>query len=64
MAKTKVKKPVLTLIGQNGNAFMILGLAQRVAKQNDMDWEKISEEAMSGDYDHLLATMTKYFKVQ
>lgn len=59
----KKKKPVLVLVGQDGNAFMILGLAMRVAQKNKMNWEKIKKEAMSGDYDHLLQTMMKYFDV-
>lgn len=57
-------KPVLEIIGQDGNAFAILGKAQRVARQNNMDWEEIRTEAMSGDYDHLLQTMVKYFEVE
>jgi len=57
-------KPKLELLGQDGNAFFILGKAQRVAEENDMDWEKIKKEAMDGNYDHLLQTMMKYFKVE
>jgi len=56
-------KPKLQLIGQDGNAFYILGKAQKVAKANDMDWEKIKAEATSSDYNHLLFTMMKYFDV-
>ena len=56
-------KPTLNIVGKNGNAFNILGLAHRVAINNDMDWDKISKDAMSGDYDHLLRTMMKYFDV-
>ena len=61
---TEVKKPKLELCGQNGNAFVILGLARRVAVKNKMDWEAIKKEAMAGDYDHLLVTMMKYFDVE
>jgi len=57
-------KPVLKLIGQDSNAFMILGLAQRVAKRNRMDWEAIKADATSGDYDHLLQVMMKHFEVE
>ena len=57
-------KPTLKLVGEDGNAFAILGLARRVARDNKMDWEKIKTEAMSGDYDHLLQTMMKYFDVE
>lgn len=56
-------KPELKLSGEDGNAFNILGKAQRVALNNDLDWKKILKEATSGDYDHLLQTMMKYFEV-
>ena len=56
-------KPRLKLIGADGNAFAILGAACRVAKHNGMDWDAIRAEATSGDYDHLLATIMKYFEV-
>ena len=57
-------KPILKILGNDGNAFAILGAAQRVAKQNGLDWKAISAEATSGDYDHLLQTMVKYFEVK
>ena len=61
---TEKKKPVLKIIGTDGNAFAILGKAQRVAKQNGMDWDKIRTEATSGNYDNLLGVMMKYFDVE
>ncbi len=61
---TEVSKPVLKVIGGDGNAFAILGAARRVALKNKMDWEAIQKEAMSGDYNHLLCTMMKYFDVK
>lgn len=57
-------KPVLVLTGKDGNAFSILGNARKVALKNDMDWGKISAEATSGDYGHLLETMGNYFEVE
>lgn len=57
-------KPTLKIIGEDGNAFVILGKAQRVARENDMDWKTIQAEATTGDYDHLLRTMMKYFEVE
>jgi hypothetical protein len=57
-------KPILKLLGTDGNAFALLGKAQRVARQNGMDWEKIRTEAMSGNYDHLLQTLMKHFEVE
>ena len=64
MDKEKVIKLVRKLLGQDSNAYTILGLARRVARKNKMDWETIQKEATSGDYDHLLQTMFKYFKVK
>ena len=57
-------KPRLGLVGTDDNAFAILGKAGIIARRNGMDWDKISLEAMSGDYDHLLQTMIKYFDVE
>jgi len=57
-------KPKLKIIGEDGNVFVILGKAKRVAERNNMDWPKIHEEAMTGDYDHVLRTMMKYFEVE
>lgn len=56
-------KPELKIIGTDGNAFALLGKARRVAIKNKMDWPAIQKEATSGDYDHLLATLAKYFEV-
>lgn len=58
------KKPKLSIIGTDGNAFSILGKARKVAKENNMNWEEIQKEATSGDYDHLLAVMLAYFDVE
>jgi hypothetical protein len=59
-----MEKPVVQLTGQDGNAFMILGLCARVARKHKMDWATIQKEMMSGDYDHLLQTAMKYFEVE
>lgn len=58
-----MKKPELELVGHSGNAFAILARARRAARDNDLDWNEIETEATSGDYDHLLQTMHKYFDV-
>ena len=63
MNETKIK-PTLKLVGNDGNAFAILDAARQVARKNNMDWEKIREEAMSGDYGNLLQTMMEYFDVK
>jgi hypothetical protein len=59
-------KPPLTLVDQDGNAFNVLGLAQRAARKAGWSKEQIDEfmnEATAGDYDELLATCMKYFNV-
>ena len=56
----------LKLIGEDGNAFAILARAQRAAKNAGIEQERITEfmnEAMSSDYNHLLATCMKYFDI-
>ena len=58
------KQPVLKILGEDSNAFAILAKAQKVARENNMDWDKIYKEATKGDYDHLLQTMMKYYDVE
>ena len=59
-------KPVLVLIGQDGNAFNILGKARRALRQvgRGDEWTTFQAEATSGDYDHLLATAMDWFDVR
>ena len=59
-------KPELRLVGEDGNAFAILGAAQRAARKAGWPKEMVEEmmnKAKSGDYDHLLQTMMEYFDV-
>ncbi len=61
------EKPVLKIIGRDGNAFAILGEAKKVLKQHGYDKQEIEQvmnEAMAGDYNNLLQTMLKYFDVE
>jgi len=54
------------LIGHDGNAFTILGRVTRAMKRAGLSAEQIEEyrtEAMSGDYNNLLATTMKYVVV-
>jgi len=57
------KYPDITveLIGQDGNAFAILARVQRALRSARLPEDEIQEfmaEATSGDYSHLLATVT------
>jgi len=59
-------KPVLVLIGQDGNAFNVLGRARqalRDAGRGDK-WPAFEAEATSGDYSHLLVVAMKWFEVE
>lgn len=54
------KKVKLTLVGLDGNAFMLMGAFTRAARQQG--WGKVEinavmEKAQSGDYDQLLVTL-------
>ena len=58
------KRPVLDLRGVDSNAFVLLGMAGKVARRHDMvDWGDIYDEATKGDYNHLVNTLTKHFQV-
>jgi len=64
--KAPETKPEVKLIGEDGNAFAIIGRVQRALKQAGADKEYIDQylnEATSGDYDHLLQTTMKYVEV-
>ena len=51
----------IDLTGPDGNAFMLIGMASRWAKQMGLNASEISAEMMSGDYEHLLSVMEKHF---
>lgn len=66
---TEIKYPHIkvNIIGQNGNAFCILGICQIAMEQANCTQQEIdafNEEAKSGDYNHLLATVMNYFDVE
>jgi hypothetical protein len=53
----------MRLVGEDGNAFAILGRFQRAAR--DAGWNReqiraVMDDATSGDYDHLLAVMIEH----
>lgn len=62
--ENKIGKTVnLELVGVDGNAFAILGVFRRQARKegwSGQEIETVIEEAMDGDYDHLLATIMTY----
>lgn len=69
MAETTLKQTGIKvkLIGEDGNAFYILGKVQRAlreAKQSKEFINAVMKEATSGDYDHLLATIASVVEVE
>lgn len=61
--KTANKKLNLDLSELDGNAYCLLGTFRRQAKSEDWAPEEIQaviKEAMSGNYDHLLATLVSH----
>lgn len=52
---------VIDLSGPQGNAFYLIGTAQKLAKQLGMNQEAIKGSMMSGTYEHLLSVFEKHF---
>ena len=54
------------LVGEDGNAFVILGKVSKEFRQAgyDLDFKEYQTQAMSGDYDHLLITTMTYVNVE
>lgn len=64
----KVKYPEIhvQLVGLDGNAFAIIGRcreAMRRAKLGQTEIKQFTDEATSGDYNHLLITCMEWFDV-
>ena len=60
-------KPTVKLIGQDGNAFSVMGLVKKALKHAGADKEYIDKylnAAKSGDYDYLLAVSMEYVNVE
>ena len=56
---TKYPEIEVELIGQDGNAYAIMGAVQKALRNAEVSKEEIDEylkESMSGDYNHLLRT--------
>ncbi len=54
------------LVGEDGNAFAILGRVTRALKEHGVtkvELMEFSQEVKRGDYDHLLQTVLKWVSV-
>jgi len=62
MPLTVTKKVKLQLVGLDGNAFSLMGAFSRQARKEGWTKEEIDaviNECMTGDYNHLLCTLTQ-----
>ena len=69
MPVTSPKYPnvCVELLGQDGNAFAILGTVKKALRNAGVSNKEITafmDEAMGGDYDHLLQTVMCWVEVE
>ena len=55
------RKREINLLGTEGNAYFLLGTAQKWGKQLDLDVDKIIGEMESSDYENLIKVFDKHF---
>ena len=66
MSEVKYPEVEVELVGQDGNAFAIMGRVAGALKKAGVPKAEIDEymrESMSGDYNHLLQTAMKWVSV-
>ena len=51
----------IDLTGPDGNAFVLIGTANKLARQLGLDGKAIQAEMMKGDYEHLVKVFDKHF---
>ncbi len=64
--KAPENKPKVTLVGEDGNSFAIMGTVQKALRKAGADKEYIDsyfDEATAGDYDHLIQVTMEYVEV-
>jgi len=61
------EKPVVKLLGRDGNAYAIIGACLRAGRNAGWSKEQLDDietEMTSGDYNHLLVTAMHHFNVE
>jgi len=63
MIKSKIEKSgiEIDLTGPDGNAFVLIGTAAKLARQLGLDSKAIQAEMMKGDYENLVNVFDKHF---
>ena len=56
-----IPKQEIDLSGPQGNAFYLLGQVSKLAKDLQLDGNKIIKEMKDGDYENLITVFDKYF---
>jgi hypothetical protein len=51
----------IDLTGPDGNAFVLIGTATKLARQLGLDGKAIQKEMMAGDYENLIKVFDNYF---
>jgi alanine-alpha-ketoisovalerate/valine-pyruvate aminotransferase len=60
-SEREIRPIEIDLSGPQGNAFVLLGLAKRLAKQMGLDAEDIKTQMTSGDYENLIQVFDDNF---
>mgnify|MGYP001231011094 FL=1 len=67
MSTPKYPEITVKLVGEDGNAFSILGKVKRALRSggvSDAEVSEFLEEATAGDYDHLLRVVMNWVNVE
>jgi hypothetical protein len=61
LSEKKKSKLEIDLSGPDGNAFVLMGIATKLAKQLGQDDKQIINEMKSSDYENLVNVFDSYF---
>ncbi|RZB34871.1 MAG: hypothetical protein SRB1_00639 [Desulfobacteraceae bacterium Eth-SRB1] len=64
--KAPDERPVVKLVGEDGNAFAVMGKVRKALRKAGADQEYIDsfiDKSMAGDYNHLLGVAMEYADV-
>lgn len=59
--KSDIQKQEIDLMGPQGNAFALLGIAKGLSRDLGLDFGTISTQMMSGDYENLIKVFDDNF---
>jgi hypothetical protein len=59
--KQTPRETVIDLTGPQGNAFFLLGFANKHCDQLGLDVDQVTKEMTEGDYENLIEVFDRYF---